>query len=375
MKEFLNEEWSYNEWPDVDIDGNVIEKKVLTEGCRKKVKEACKDCKEELTSAEAEELAKLEAEPVVKAKDRYRYQELNSMKDDDTRKVCDDKVCKEELCEAADEEEVEEPAEEEVEEEAVETLKDCLVAALEEIEVPEDEELDPKVVLDAIVGCLSDEDKEYLCSILCPEEEIAEEPAEEEVEEADIELAEKKTKNELVEATSQFNVDLDLSDFVSDDIKKIIADGKICRLDLQDKIDDQNQRAKKTGRCPICGGELANLNCTHCGNSFRQEGTFGFSDLPVVDQELLDSIVKVYPGFNSLSVDDKVDYIFTTYVLNNKSGLEYFDRLSKADPKDPKYTNARREAQTIKNDIKQQLSNAYKYSKYQKVVNKDLINN
>lgn len=138
-KKVLLEDWQYNEWPDVDINGNVIKKKSLKESI-----ETCPKC---------------------------------------GKAPCEcDESCKKDLKEAdeeADTDIIDKLVKDGAEEEVVANIKDNLIAALDAIAVPEDEELDSKVVLDAIVNCLADEDKEYLCSVLCSEEEADEESAEE----------------------------------------------------------------------------------------------------------------------------------------------------------------------------------------------------
>lgn len=145
-KKVLLEDWQYNEWPDVDINGNVIEKKSLKESI-----ETCPKC---------------------------------------GKAPCEcDESCKKDLKEADEEvdtDTIDKLVKDDAEEEAVANLKDALIAALDAIEVPEDEELDSKVVLDAIVNRLADEDREYLCSVLCPKEEANEEESAEEAKEEEI---------------------------------------------------------------------------------------------------------------------------------------------------------------------------------------------
>ena len=99
-----------------------------------------------------------------------------------------------------------------------------------------------------------------------------------------------------------------------DTLKRIIANDNLVRIDAEKLIDYRIRSAAKTGKCPICGGDLANMVCDNCKNSYRQDGNNG-TNYTLIDAALLKSIQKVDPSFNGLSLDEKAEYLYNCFFL------------------------------------------------------------
>ena len=107
----------------------------------------------------------------------------------------------------------------------------------------------------------------------------------------------------------------DLStDEVDHDLRKSVANNKFLRIDSEQLIDERNRYAQKTGHCPICGGDIVDMICSHCKNSYKQNGNTG-KDQRLIDAALLKSIEKLDPSFKALSLDNKVEYLYNAFFL------------------------------------------------------------
>lgn len=148
-------------------------------------------------------------------------------------------------------------------------------------------------------------------------------------------------------------------------VKQMIADDLICAVSAEKVVDRRNRFAQKTGRCPICAGTLDDMICDNCGNSFRQNGCNGYNT-KLIDALLIRSIEQMDPKFKTLSIDDKVEYIFNAYFGNpNEAGNDTIKRVNRENNRNKilggaGYDDSANRVRATKQKIKQELLLVYK---------------